>query len=443
MEIKEERGITIISLVVTILILLILSGIMILTLTGDNGVINKTILAKKMTEVSAEKEAIQLDMANFKIEYNLNNENKHYIGKTLYDRNLENGKKWNIIVNNRTFEQYGTGYNYIEKGTEIPNYGKTKYEWIINYDNGEIIQVKDEHIELSYKNSVEVTENLLFNIDATTVSDDMSSLGDNALLYYFDDKVYDTTQKRMDAYNEEVKYNDVTEFSGYDRQVSNDISNYIDTENNAFKFNGNNYIEIYNQDGFDFSNGFTLEFYGNFKESISATITSTHFMGILGTWNGNYNSQCCTRIGYVPDSRKKLHYSLISNARYTGSWSESDYPWNQQYYIENFLEKDNYITLVFNPLSKEKVIQKIYIDGKLLAEGWLEKGYYQEFVGASKKLNYIEFGRCTMTAVSNWCYAKGICYVTRMYNKVLNDNEVLKNVNKTKLYRKMIQESIE
>lgn len=38
---KEKRGITLIALVITIIVLLILAGVTIATLTGDNRIINK------------------------------------------------------------------------------------------------------------------------------------------------------------------------------------------------------------------------------------------------------------------------------------------------------------------------------------------------------------------------------------------------------------------
>ena len=39
---KETEGITLIALVITIIVLLILAGITIATLTGDNGILTKT-----------------------------------------------------------------------------------------------------------------------------------------------------------------------------------------------------------------------------------------------------------------------------------------------------------------------------------------------------------------------------------------------------------------
>ena len=55
---KEQKGITLMALVITIIVLLILAGITIGMLTGDNGIINNAGNAKEQTEIASEKEII-------------------------------------------------------------------------------------------------------------------------------------------------------------------------------------------------------------------------------------------------------------------------------------------------------------------------------------------------------------------------------------------------
>ena len=57
---KKERGITLIALVITIIVLLILAGVSIAMLTGNNGILTQAQNASEQTEVGAEKEAISL-----------------------------------------------------------------------------------------------------------------------------------------------------------------------------------------------------------------------------------------------------------------------------------------------------------------------------------------------------------------------------------------------
>ena len=57
---ENNRGITIIALVVTIIVLLILAGISIAAITGDNGIINKSDEARVETEIATYKEQLEV-----------------------------------------------------------------------------------------------------------------------------------------------------------------------------------------------------------------------------------------------------------------------------------------------------------------------------------------------------------------------------------------------
>ncbi len=57
----NNKGITLIALVITIIVLLILAGVAIATLTGDNGILTKAVTAKEKTTEAEAKEAVQLE----------------------------------------------------------------------------------------------------------------------------------------------------------------------------------------------------------------------------------------------------------------------------------------------------------------------------------------------------------------------------------------------
>ena len=76
---KQVKGITLIALVVTIIVLLILAGVSISMLTGDKGILGQANNAKKQTEISSEKEAIQLTMINKEV----SNNSKYDIGRKI------------------------------------------------------------------------------------------------------------------------------------------------------------------------------------------------------------------------------------------------------------------------------------------------------------------------------------------------------------------------
>ena len=64
---KEKRGITLIALVITIIVLLILAGLTIATLTGDNGLLTKVGNAKKTSEKGEIEEQVKLAYNEWKL----------------------------------------------------------------------------------------------------------------------------------------------------------------------------------------------------------------------------------------------------------------------------------------------------------------------------------------------------------------------------------------
>lgn len=71
---KENRGITLIALVITIIVLLVLAGISIATLTGENGVLTKANDAKTETSKASAKEKVQVAvMGSYDNSGNINN----------------------------------------------------------------------------------------------------------------------------------------------------------------------------------------------------------------------------------------------------------------------------------------------------------------------------------------------------------------------------------
>ena len=60
-ELKNKKGITLIALVITIIVLLILAGVSIATLTGENGILTRASDAKIETAVAAVKENLHLE----------------------------------------------------------------------------------------------------------------------------------------------------------------------------------------------------------------------------------------------------------------------------------------------------------------------------------------------------------------------------------------------
>ena len=58
----RNKGITLIALVITIIVLLILAGVSIATLTGENGILTRANDAKVETEEATAKEKVQVEV---------------------------------------------------------------------------------------------------------------------------------------------------------------------------------------------------------------------------------------------------------------------------------------------------------------------------------------------------------------------------------------------
>ena len=115
---KQNKGITLIALVVTIILLLILAGISITMLTGQNGVLLKAQEAKKESQKAQIKEKVELAIQEYFIDQKS--------GKTTADFKDYISQKLNANVEKRTEDTY---WLILEKyEIEIVNYKVTKTE---------------------------------------------------------------------------------------------------------------------------------------------------------------------------------------------------------------------------------------------------------------------------------------------------------------------------
>ena len=63
---KNKRGITLIALIITIIILLILAGVSLNAIVGENGILTQAQKASKNTNYASEKEAIEFVVSDVK-----------------------------------------------------------------------------------------------------------------------------------------------------------------------------------------------------------------------------------------------------------------------------------------------------------------------------------------------------------------------------------------
>ena len=142
---KKEKGITLIALVITIIVLLILAGVTIATLTGNNGLLTRSNEAKEETVKSTEMEEVQIAVVGASGK----NKNGSYTNTDLQEE-LDNlaGKGKTEVTGEGTFTVLFKETQNRYYVTEDGNVNQIASSNIYKYNNeGYITGVKDEYIE--------------------------------------------------------------------------------------------------------------------------------------------------------------------------------------------------------------------------------------------------------------------------------------------------------
>ena len=145
-KLKEEfkydgKGITLIALVITIIILLILVGVTIASLTGENGLIDKSVQASFLTEYQNVKEEVDLYNLNIQIENRTKRESNLSVfplGERITSEETEKWKeeKAELIeqIEEKTGESLGNTILYWINFDELDM--KSKHPYIIDSSTG-------------------------------------------------------------------------------------------------------------------------------------------------------------------------------------------------------------------------------------------------------------------------------------------------------------------
>ena len=164
---RKDKGITLIALVVTIIVLLILAGISINMLTGQNGILKRATEAKKSTGEAQERENIQVAITSAQTEdfakeseitdETLRKEIKNTMGS---DSNLSGTGPWvyHGKTNNYTIEKNGSLSKKVpaQEGTLAYMYEKALAD---GCDNGDGTCTNSEHLHKGdYVNLTNPTE---------------------------------------------------------------------------------------------------------------------------------------------------------------------------------------------------------------------------------------------------------------------------------------------
>lgn len=173
-QIRGKRGITLISLVITIIVLLILAGVSIAMLTSDNGIITNAQKSKISTTFSTYKEEVEL-YKNSKIA-----ENTNFLENTL------EASKISLSYNTKKEDEKGNIKNII---TTINDKDLEKFEII----KGKLlINTKD-------KNEIKVAQSLGIQVNPYDITEEGELLSSDGNLLLVDEngtlKIPDTVTK--------------------------------------------------------------------------------------------------------------------------------------------------------------------------------------------------------------------------------------------------------
>lgn len=414
---KEMKGITLVALVITVIILLILATISIQTLT-NTGLFRKAKEATKKYSEAEEKEKIQMELYYAQINKSTNGTSTNQIGEQLYDKNVENGSKWHIIVINDSKKIYGTGWTYIPRGSKISD-TKTNETWLINNSSQEMIKLEDgTFTDLSYKTAVGTTDGLIFNLDPSVIENATKEninekLGSNVELMNFDwNKDSGLTKKSFN-------------FDG--------VNDYI-----KIKYDNEEEKNILAQ------NGFTFEFYGTYNGGTSyneknEVVDNNEYKGLFCYWNGNEKEQASLRFG-INNYGKNIFWNakvgIMGVDALKSDYSHPKAPWNIIYPETEKIQsnKEVYFTITLN-CTQNNYIHTLYANGEKLYEGNFNNIYWNNFVKDDlQKLKYFCIGRSSMNNNGCWHYSKMNAYSIKLYNRGLSAEEVKDNYNKAVAY---------
>lgn len=217
---KNTKGITLIALVITIIVLLILAGISISMLTGENGLLEKAGDAKTETESEEAYEQISLATASGEIEYYSNGTDR----LTAYKNALLNGVE-GIDRNNLT----DNGSNLIT-GTVTTKSGK-KYDFSVSVPvkNITLAEHHEKVIELTpvyaklYDDGTLILSSTDYTDTTKTLTKDYGMVENKSANNYWSASDYNTLVTKVSFYDEIVPsttayyFNDLTNLTSFEK----------------------------------------------------------------------------------------------------------------------------------------------------------------------------------------------------------------------------------
>ena len=374
----KEKGITLIALVLTIIVLLILAGVSISMLTGDNGILTQAQRAKELTEASSEEEFVQLLIIGY-------NTNKKTYGEQLKNVEFNTVENTTSIIDSETGDTYGNGWYYL-KPEDVDDY-ELKNSYIIDYDTGEYIKFDENKHRIVTNELLCISDGLVYSADPKNMTSS-DSWGD-AILHNF---------------------NNGDANSGW--------------KENALMFDGvDDGIEV--KDNSDYSKGITLEIYFMLKGKSTSNMAQILMMKRTNNTNGFF-----------------MYLVGHNNNETDDPWMQYgslgiDIGGSRNRYYPNIIIQENvptYITYTYDP-NKENEKGILYING--VKTKTTNLGIIENLINTPPNTP-IQIGSDIYETYNpegdteNRKYPlNGEIYASRVYNRPLTEQEVLYNYNAT------------
>ncbi len=373
---EYEKGITLIALVLTIIVLLILAGVSISMLTGDNGILTQAQRAKELTEASSEEEFIQLLIIGY-------NSNKKTYGEELKNVEFNTVENTTSIMDKETGTTYGNGWYYL-KPEDVKDY-ELKNSYIIDYETGEYIKYNENKHEILTNELLCISDGLVYSADPKNMTSG-DSWGD-AILHNF---------------------NNGDANSGW--------------KENSLMFDGvDDGIEV--KDNSDYTKGITLEIYFTLKGKGSSDMAQILMMKRTNETNGFF----IYLVGQNNVDDPGMQYGSLG-IDIGGSYNR---------YYPNIIIQENvptYITYTYDP-NKENEKGVLYING--VKTKTTNLGIIENLINTPPNTP-IQIGSDIYETykpegdTKNRKYPfNGEIYASRVYNRPLAEQEVLYNYNTT------------
>ncbi len=481
---KDEKGITLVALVITIIILLILAGVSISTLTGDNGLITQALEAGEKTKLASYKESVILESVDFgensksgiyygeKIKEYIPNIKEEHINEFLVLKNvliyignnedmIRYCKELDIDVNSNGLDSIiiSEYIANIDVNSELTDIDKTPEEYIgirlydrtvENSLNWKVlVEYNEENVQTDMKgsdwyiietgtiiNGYEVSTPYLINYKTSEVKlvQNYKVWDINSTLAVSDGLVLNIDSKNMES----GEWGNI--------EVFGNVAYQSDTESLYFDGDGD-YLKV-NAPG-DFSEGFTFEIYTNL-ERILYDGASAMFSRMTSLTQNDITQSM--RFGYISSggvckfngSSSWIGNGENMNTEATGQVRISDM--NNHYQIN----EDFYLTFVYrtyNSTTEEERGEmnwtqnadrvEYYIDGELYGYTYYGSDSYQTGCTIWNKENTPVF----IGATPWWIYSKqvyylkGDIYTCRLYENPITQEEVTENYNTTIQWR--------